>query len=88
MHPPPVVAHNHVYYHRLLKIVHRMKGTLQKLIGASALPCHTCSSFRDDDPDIFYCLLQREEFPGLCDDYQQAGEWVDTRNGWVAPNER
>ena len=44
-----------------------MKGTLAKQIMATHLACQSCRFFRDNDPDIFYCLLQREEFPGLCD---------------------
>jgi hypothetical protein len=47
-----------------------MKGTLQKRVMASHLLCHSCSSFRDDDPDIYYCEHHREEFPGLCDEFQ------------------
>jgi hypothetical protein len=59
-----------------------MKGQLQKRTGASALACHTCRWFEDEDPDIFYCQLQREEFPGLCDEYLQSGSWTDARTEW------
>lgn len=64
-----------------------MKGTLQKRTGASALPCHTCASFEDDDPDIFYCAVQRAEFPALCDEYQQAGNGADMRTEWTILDE-
>ena len=64
-----------------------MKGQLQKRTGAEALPCHTCAAFKDDDPDIFYCELQCEEFPGLCDEYQQSEPWTDARTEWKASDD-
>ena len=64
-----------------------MKGQLQKRTGSSALACHTCRWFEDEDPDIFYCELQREEFPGLCDEYRQSGDWVDSRTEWKVTND-
>jgi hypothetical protein len=47
-----------------------MKGTLQKQVLASHLLCYSCCYFRDDDPDIYYCEHHRDEFPGLCDQFQ------------------
>lgn len=47
-----------------------MKGFLPKRIAAAQLQCRKCTHFRDDDPDVFYCALDREEFAGLCDLYQ------------------
>lgn len=64
-----------------------MKGTLQKTIDASALACQICRHFRDSDPDIFYCQLQQTEFPSLCDEYQQSGQWADARTEWTVPDE-
>jgi len=61
-----------------------VKGQLQKRTDSSALACYSCRWFKDDDPDIFYCELQREEFPGLCDEYQKVGEWADVRTKWTA----
>ena len=64
-----------------------MKGTLQKTMDASALACQTCRHFRDDDPDLFYCAVQRAEFPALCDEYAQAEPWADARREWTMPDE-
>lgn len=47
-----------------------MKGILPKRIAATTLQCAKCVHFRDDDPDIFYCALDRQEFADLCDEYQ------------------
>jgi crotonobetainyl-CoA:carnitine CoA-transferase CaiB-like acyl-CoA transferase len=48
-----------------------MKGTLQKKVSAFHLACFTCRYFREDDPDLFYCLHHRDEFPALCDQFQK-----------------
>lgn len=64
-----------------------MKGTLQKTMDANALACHTCSAFRSDDPDIFYCEWQQDEFPALCDHYQQAEYLAQMRTEWSVPDE-
>lgn len=50
-----------------------MRGILPKRIAASSLQCAKCVHFRDDDPDIFYCVLDRPEFAGLCGEYQYRG---------------
>ena len=50
-----------------------MKGTLPKSIAASILQCAKCINFRDDDPDIFYCNIDRPEFAALCDEYRYRG---------------
>lgn len=47
-----------------------MKGTMPKRIASHHLACRKCKSFRDDDPDIFYCERDRIEFPSLCEDYE------------------
>lgn len=64
-----------------------MKGTLQKTIESSSLACRTCLHFRGDDPDIFYCSLMREEFPTLCEQYDQGRHIGDARNDWTVPDE-
>lgn len=47
-----------------------MKGVLPKRIATAQLQCAKCVHFMDDDPDIYYCVLDREEFAGLCERYQ------------------
>lgn len=47
-----------------------MKGTIPKRIASHQLACRTCKHFRDDDPDIFYCQIDKQEFPGLCEEYE------------------
>lgn len=47
-----------------------MVGTLPKRIAATNLQCAKCIHFRDDDPDIYYCAQDRQEFAGLCDQYE------------------
>jgi len=64
-----------------------MKGTFQKTIESHALACQTCASFRDDDPDIFYCTLQQPEFPALCARYTQSERIAPMRNEWTVPDE-
>lgn len=64
-----------------------MKGQLQKTIEASALACLPCRFFRDHDPDIYYCDFQQEEFPGLCEKYQQRPGLADPRTEWVVPDD-
>jgi hypothetical protein len=59
-----------------------MKGTLQRTIPESHLSCQTCIYFRNDDPDIFYCLREREEFPSLCNDYCSREKIADLKNKW------
>lgn len=63
-----------------------MKGTLQKAIDRCSLSCDTCLFFRGDDPDIFYCLNEKDEFPNLCADYQQSSKISDARNEWGSMN--
>lgn len=53
-------------------------GKLLKVIEDSALACRPCRFFQDD-PDVYYCDLEREEFPGLCERYQQRGNSPDMR---------
>lgn len=50
-----------------------MRGVLPKRIAASNLQCEKCLHFRDDDPDIFYCNLDRAEFASLCEEYHYRG---------------
>lgn len=52
-----------------------MKGSLQKTLTATHLPCFTCRFFRDDDPDLFYCEQHCEEFPALCPAFTSRFEW-------------
>jgi hypothetical protein len=47
-----------------------MKGMIPKRIVASTMQCSKCLHFCDDDPDVFYCDLDHDEFPGLCKDYK------------------
>jgi len=65
-----------------------MKGTLQKKVEPCSFLCSPCLHFRDDDPDIFYCSYQKEEFPNLCKDYQQSATISDARNEWGSLNEQ
>jgi len=65
-----------------------LKGQLQKIIEPSALACLSCRFFRDNDPDIYYCELQHEEFPGLCAQYQKADHLAQMRTEWAVPDER
>lgn len=51
-----------------------MKGVLPKRIASAQLQCAKCNHFRDDDPDIYYCVLDRPEFASLCEYY----EYLDT----------
>ena len=64
-----------------------MKGTLQKRVTSNSLSCCTCLNFRDEDLDIFYCVLQREEFPSLCNQYQQQAQIAEMRSKWKVPDE-
>lgn len=57
-------------------------GQLSKIIDAHALACLPCRHFRDDDPGIYYCVLQCEEFPGLCAKYQQQARCGELRTEW------
>lgn len=70
-----------------LSVVSALKGTLQKTIESSSLACRTCLYFRGDDPDIFYCVHQREEFPCLCEQYDQGRKISDARNDWTVPDD-
>ena len=47
-----------------------MKGILPKRIAVSNLQCAKCVHFCDDDPDVYYCAIDRPEFPGICDLYE------------------
>ena len=47
-----------------------MLGTLSKKVEESSLPCERCKYFCNDDPDIYYCEINKKEFPSLCKDYQ------------------
>ena len=62
-----------------------MNGTLQKIIPESALACAPCASFRTDDPDVYYCLEQREEFPGLCEAFTSRTTARDRRMAGCVP---
>ena len=64
-----------------------MLGTFQKTTEAHALACQTCAAFRDDDPDIYYCELQQEEFPALCEQYRQSERIAPLRTQWEVPDE-
>ena len=64
-----------------------MKGTFQKTLESHALACQTCASFRDDDPDIYYCESQQPEFPALCERYTQSERIAPLRNEWSVPDE-
>ncbi len=46
-----------------------MKGIIPKRIVSKSLSCHTCTFFRDDDEDIYYCELDKIEFPQQCKEY-------------------
>lgn len=46
-----------------------MIGGFPKRVDSSQLRCCKCAQFRDD-PDFYYCALDREDFPGLCEQYQ------------------
>jgi len=50
-----------------------MKGFIPKRIASSNLQCAKCVHFRDDDPDVFYCALDRPEFAALCEEYRYRG---------------
>ena len=65
-----------------------MKGTFQKTVESHALACQTCASFREDDPDIFYCTLRQPEFPALCEQYQHSKHIAPMRTEWGTPDER
>lgn len=47
-----------------------MKGILPKRVVATTLQCAKCVHFMDNDPDVFYCALDRPEFAALCVEYQ------------------
>ena len=47
-----------------------MKGIIPKRIVSKSLSCHTCTFFRDDDEDIYYCQLDKLEFPSHCKEYE------------------
>jgi len=64
-----------------------MKGSLQKKVEASSLACRGCHWFEDKDADIFYCELEREEFPALCAEYVQFKKYADVRVDWTVPDE-
>ena len=61
-----------------------MKGTFPKYIAPAHLQCKQCTQFRDDDPDVFYCESNHEEFPGLCNEYQPRNlkQWA-TEKQWT-----
>lgn len=65
-----------------------MKGTFQKTVESHALACQTCASFREDDPDIFYCEWKQAEFPALCEQYQPSKHIAPMRTEWGTPDER
>lgn len=64
-----------------------MKGTLQKKVEPCSFLCSPCLHFRDEDSDIFYCELQKEEFPSLCNQYQQQAQIAEMRSEWTVPDE-
>lgn len=47
-----------------------MKGIIPKRIASSRLQCSKCKHFVDDDSDVYYCVIDRPEFPMLCDFYE------------------
>lgn len=57
-----------------------MNGVLPKRIAATTLQCAKCTHFRDDDPDVYYCVLDRPEFAGLCDQYEYRKTNYSTAN--------
>lgn len=59
-----------------------MKGQLQKTIESSHLACVQCSYFREDDPDLYYCEHQREEFPNLCEKYLSRVALTNLQQKW------
>ena len=62
-----------------------MKGTLPKYIAACQLACRECIHFNESDPDIYYCELNQEEFPGLCEKYE-GKDIPDERNYFIGVN--
>lgn len=55
-----------------------MKGFLPKRIASAILQCAKCVHFKDDDPDIYYCDLDRPEFAGLCEQYQPSQSYLSS----------
>lgn len=55
------------------------KGYLPKSIASNSLACRECKWFRDDDMDIYYCELNNEHFPGLCELYEGKSQYPDER---------
>lgn len=47
-----------------------MKGIIPKRIVGKTLACHSCVFFCDEDEDIYYCQLDKLEFPVKCPDYK------------------
>lgn len=47
-----------------------MKGIIPKRIASKTLDCHTCIFFVDEDEDIYYCQLDKLEFPSHCKEYE------------------
>ena len=59
------------------------KGMIPKQIAASHLACRECKYFNDADDDIYYCELDREHFPGLCEQYEPKNHRPDERNYFI-----
>jgi hypothetical protein len=60
-----------------------VKGTLPKSIASSHLACKECKHFNDEDGDIFYCELNNENFPALCEHYEGNVNVKDERNYFI-----
>lgn len=53
---------------------------IPKVIAASHLACKECKYFNDSDEDIYYCELDSEHFPALCEQYERKIKIPDERN--------
>lgn len=59
------------------------KGMMPKRIASSHLACKECTYFNDADDDIYYCELENEHFPGLCEQYERKIKMPDERNYYI-----
>lgn len=49
-----------------------MRGIFPKqCVGHKTLACQSCIWFRDHDVDIYYCELDKAEFPEHCKDFEE-----------------
>ena len=46
-----------------------MRGVIPKHYVVDKLECESCQWFKDHDADIYYCELDKQEFPKHCSDY-------------------